>query len=100
MSGHEGQIRSVLEPMILGYNASLTLDQQVNVATWTSMKAAVFEYVWSDKHVVTAADRSVIMTQDRPPSSAQVRLAAIKSQGRPLQTIARSQHSAPAGRWS
>jgi hypothetical protein len=71
MSGHEDQIRSVLEPMILGYNASLTPDQQVNVATWTSMKAAVFEYIWSDDPVLTAADRSVIMTQDRPPAGTQ-----------------------------
>lgn len=89
MSGHEDQIRSVLEPMILGYNASLTPDQQVNVATWTSMKAAVFEYIWSDDPVLTAADRSVIMTQDRPPAGTQVRLAAIESQGRPLQAMAR-----------
>ena len=88
MSGHEGQIRSVLEPMIRGYNASLTPDQQISVATWTSMKAAVFEYVWSDEPVLTAADRSVIMTQARPPASAQVRLAAIESQGRPLQAMA------------
>jgi len=89
MSGHEGQIRQVLEPMIRGYNASLTPDQQVNVATWTSMKAAVFEYIWSDEPVLTAVDRSVMMTQDRPPASAQVRLAAIESKGRPLQAIAR-----------
>ena len=89
MSGHEGRIRSVLEPMILGYNASLTPDQQVDVATWTSMKSAVFEYIWSDEPVLTAADRSVIMTQDRPSASAQVRIAAIESQGRPLQAIAR-----------
>jgi hypothetical protein len=89
MSGHEGKIRSVLEPMILGYNASLTPDQQVDVATWTSMKAAVFEYIWSDEPVLTAADRSVIMAQDRPPASAQVRLAAIESQGHPLQAMAR-----------
>ena len=61
MSGREGQIRSVLEPMIRGYNASLTPDQQISVATWTSMKAAVFEYFWSDEPVLTAADRSVIV---------------------------------------
>lgn len=89
MNGHEVQIRQVLEPMIRGYNASLTPGQQVNIATWTSMKAAVFEYIWSDEPVLTAADRSVIMKHDRPPASAQVRLAAIESQGRPLQAMAR-----------
>ena len=89
MSCHEGQVRSILKPMILGYNAALTPDQQVDVATWTSMKAAVFEYIWSDEPVLTAPDRSLIMTQDRPPASAQIRLAAIESEGCPLKAMAR-----------
>jgi hypothetical protein len=70
--------------MIKGQPAQLTVDQQLTVATWAAMKAAVFEYAWSEDTILTAADRDVIRTKDRPPASVQVRLAAIESVGSPL----------------
>jgi hypothetical protein len=39
MSDLETAVRPLM-PMIKGYNASLTTDQQITVATWASMKTA------------------------------------------------------------
>ena len=80
----EDAVAPLIEPMIKGQPVHLTVDQQLTVATWAAMKAAVFEYVWSDDTILTAADRDVIRTQDRPPANVQVRLAAIESDGTPL----------------
>jgi hypothetical protein len=71
--------------MIEGRPAELTIDQQLTIASWAALKAAVFEYVWDHDPVLTTADRELIMTQDRPPATVQVRLSAIESDGYPLQ---------------
>jgi hypothetical protein len=89
MSHLEVQVRPLIEPMILGYGASLAPDQQITVATWASLKAAVFEYAWGAEPVLTQAERAIIMTQNRPPASVQVRLAAVESRGYPLTARAR-----------
>lgn len=90
MSQLEAAVRPLIEPMIRGYDASLTPEQQIIVATWTALKTAVFEYVWTDNAVLTAADRQVIMTQNRPPASVQVRLAAAESNGYPTRALGRT----------
>jgi hypothetical protein len=84
MKRSEDAVIPLIEPMIKGQPAQLTVEQQLTVATWAAMKAAVFEYAWSEDTILTADDRDVIRTQDRPPSSVQVRLAAIESVGSPL----------------
>jgi len=89
MAESESAVRPLIEPMIKGYNAELTTEQQLTVATWAAMKAAVFEYVWGDDPILTAADREIIMTQNRPPASVQVRLAAVESDGYPLRALGR-----------
>lgn len=88
MQRWESAVKPLIEPMIKGEAAELTVDEQLMVATWAAMKTAVFEYVWSEDPILTAADRDVIMTQDRPPASVQVRLAAIESNGTPLRVDA------------
>jgi hypothetical protein len=85
MAQLEGAARPVITPMIKGETSALTTEQQITVATWAAMKAAVFEYVWTGDPILTAADREVIMTQNRPPARVQVRLAAVESDGYPLQ---------------
>jgi len=97
MSTLDSQVRPLIEPMILGHNASLTPAQQITVATWASLKAAVFEYIWGEQPVMTAADRVVVMTQNRPPATVRVRLAALESRGRPLQALARGYVQAGSG---
>lgn len=84
MKRWEDAVALLVEPMIKGQPARLTVDQQLTVATWAAMKAAVFEYVWSEDTILTDADRDVIRTQDRPPASVQVRLAGIELEGSPL----------------
>lgn len=88
MGRSEGAVKPLIEPMIKGQPAQLTVDQQLTVATWAAMKAAVFEYAWSEDTILTTADRDVIRTQDRPPASVQVRLAAVESDGMPLRARA------------
>ncbi len=84
MKRWEDAVAPLIEPMIKGQPAQLTVDQQLTIATWAAMKAVVFEYAWSEETILTAADRDVIRTQDRPPASVQVRLAAIELDGSPL----------------
>jgi hypothetical protein len=88
MEGWESAVRPLILPMIKGEPAKLTVDEQLTVATWAAMKTAVFQYIWSEDPILTAADRDVIMTQNRPPASVQVRLAAIESNGTPLRAHA------------
>lgn len=97
MSALEAAVRPLIEPMIKGYNASLTTDEQITVATWASMKTAVFEYVWTDEPILTAADRDVVMTHNRPPASVQVRLAAVGSNGYPLRALGRGYKARSTG---
>jgi len=84
MARSESAVAPLIEPMIKGQPAQLTVEQQLTVATWAAMKTAVFEYVWSEDPILTASDREIIRTQDRPPASVQVRLAAIEADGSPL----------------
>jgi hypothetical protein len=67
MCGLEDAVRPLIEPMIKGYPASLTTGQQITIATWATMKTAVFENVWTDESVLTTEDRDVIRTQNSPP---------------------------------
>jgi hypothetical protein len=84
MRRSESAVKPLIGPMIKGQPAQLTVDQQLTVATWAAMKAAVFEYAWSEDTILAAEDRDVIRTQDRPPANVQARLAAIESDGTPL----------------
>jgi hypothetical protein len=56
MKRWEDAVAPLIGPMIKGQPAQLTVDQQLAVATWAAMKAAVFEYVWSEDTILTAAD--------------------------------------------
>lgn len=89
MAALEAHVQPLIEPMIRGYNASLTVEQQITVATWATVKTAVLEYVWGDDPLLTAAERAVVMTQNRPPASVQARLAAVHSTGYPLRALGR-----------
>ncbi|MEU7823041.1 hypothetical protein [Catellatospora sp. NPDC049133] len=89
MSKLDDQVRPLLEPMILGKPTTLSALDQLTVATWAAMKAAVFEFAWDNPPVYEQADREIIRTQQRPPATVRVALAAIQSQGFPLRAISR-----------
>jgi hypothetical protein len=91
MCGYDGTVRPWLEPMILGFNQTLTIDQQLTIATWATMKAMVLEFGWGrgKPTIFTQEDRDILMTQRRPPASVQVRVAALESQGVPVRVFHR-----------
>jgi hypothetical protein len=89
MSKLESEVRPSLEPMILCGPATLDMRHQLTVATWAAMKVMVFEYVWGREPISTDADRALVMAESRPPANAQIRLAALESEGRPLQELHR-----------
>ena len=85
MSGLDGQVKHLLEPMMLGKPRTLTPEEQLTIATWAAMKSMVLEYVWGSEQVVVLpqAARTFVFRQQRPPESMQIRIAAVESQGRP-----------------
>ena len=62
MKRWEDAVAPIITPMIKGEPTQLTVEQQLVVAAWAAVKAAVFEYVWSEDTILTAADRDVIRT--------------------------------------
>lgn len=85
MSGLDGQVKHLLEPMILGKPRMLTPDEQLIIATWAAMKSMVLEYVWGSDQVVVLpqAARTFAFHNQRPPENMQIRIAAVESRGRP-----------------
>jgi hypothetical protein len=85
MSGLDGQVKLLLEPMMLGRPRTLTPGQQLTIATWAAMKSMVLEYFWGAEQVVVLpqAARTFVFHQRRPPQNMQIRIAAVESQGRP-----------------
>ena len=79
--------RSLLVPIIEGAEARLTVEDQIAIATWAALKAAMFEHLWTDDPVLTAADREVIMRQERLPAGLRVLLAAAAPGTNPRQAI-------------
>ena len=79
--------RSLLVPIIEGAEARLTVEDQIAIATWAALKAAMFEHLWTDDPVLTAADREVIMRQERLPAGIRVLLAAAAPGTNPRQAI-------------
>jgi hypothetical protein len=81
----EGEVQPLLKRMIRADSGSARLGRsdQIKVATWAALKAAMFEYVWTDDPVLTGRDREIIRTQNQPPDSIQVRLA-VRRPGRYL----------------
>jgi hypothetical protein len=100
MSELEGKAKSLATPMILGYSATLTADQQLTIATWAAMKTIVHEFVWGTDQppVSPQTDRDIVMRERRPPVNMQIRLAAVESKGRPVAVFNRvHQRKLPPG---
>ncbi|MER6077361.1 hypothetical protein [Streptomyces sp. NPDC001833] len=96
MSNLEGSMKPILEEPILGRGrARFTAQQQLDLAAWACMKTMVFEYFWPDDGLVfTPDDRVIVRTHGRPPATARVDIAAVESQGQPLQAF-RVAYSSP-----
>jgi hypothetical protein len=85
MSGLDGQVKHLLEPMMLGKPRTLDPREQLTIATWAAMKSMVIEYFWGPGQAVVLpqAARTFVFRQQRPPGNMQIRIAAVESQGRP-----------------
>ncbi len=85
MSDLDGQVRQLLEPMMLGKPRTLSPEEQVTIATWTVIKSMVLEFVWGTEHAIVFPQeaRMFVYRQQRPPANMQIRIAAVDSQGRP-----------------
>jgi len=81
----DGQVRQLLEPMMLGSPTALSPEEQLRIATWAAMKSMVLEYVWGPEQVIVfpRQARTFVFRQQRPPANIQIRIAAVESQGRP-----------------
>ncbi len=81
----DGEIRSLVEPMMLGAPRILSAGEQQVIATWAAMKSMVLEYAWSTEQVIVLpqAARTFVFSQHRPPGNMQIRIAAVESHGRP-----------------
>jgi hypothetical protein len=85
MSGLDGQVKHLLEPMMLGKPRTLNPSEQLTIATWAAMKSMVMEYFWGPGQAVVLpqAARTFVFRQQRPPGNMQIRIAAVESQGCP-----------------
>jgi len=81
MARLETAVLPLLLPTIEGFAVELSTEEQITVARWAVLKAAVFEHIWAHDPVLTAADREMVRTRNRPPAGVQVRLARAEPGG-------------------
>ncbi len=91
VSGLDGEVRHLLEPMMLGQSRTLTPREQLVIAAWAAMKSMVLEYFWGPSQVIVLpqAARTFVFRQQRAPQDMQIRVAAVESRGRPALFIRR-----------
>jgi hypothetical protein len=75
MSRIEKRVAAILYNMILGTPVTLSPQEQVDLATWATLKSIVFEPVAQYVSVSTDSDRSIVRLESRPPSHASIYLA-------------------------
>jgi hypothetical protein len=85
MSRLDGEVRHLLEPMMLGESRTLAPGEQLTIAAWAAMKSMVLEYFWGPGQVIVMpqAARTFVSRQQRAPENMQIRIAAVESRGRP-----------------
>jgi hypothetical protein len=85
MSGLDGLVRQLLEPMMLGNPRTLTAEAQATIAAWAAMKSMVLEYIWGPEQVIVLpqAARTFVFREKQAPDDMQIRIAAVESKGRP-----------------
>ena len=84
MSRLESRAKPLLEPMMLGHPQTLNPSEQLTVATWACKTVVVFEATLSTEDNFSIEDRQVIMSEDRPPASTEVIVAAVIGEIAPM----------------
>jgi len=103
MGDLDGQVRHLIEPMMLGKPRTLSPEEQVTIATWAVMKSMVLEFVWGTEQAIVFPQeaRMFVYRQQRPPANMQIRIAAVESHGRPaliFRRVYRLRPQAPASK--
>lgn len=75
LSDLERRVRPVMEPMIRGRGVTLSLEHQIDVATWVSKTVAALEFHEPATAVTRPQDRRLIREELRSPHHHLVRLA-------------------------
>ena len=83
MHNLEDSCKPILQPMILGHPTRLSVASQLELATWTVMKAFVVEFTFGEVVVATQANREALKNNGHPHELAQVRLGAVEQIGIP-----------------
>jgi hypothetical protein len=91
MGGLDGQVRHLLEPMMLGRPRTLTCQEQATIAAWAAMKSMVLEYLWGPEQVIVLSQtaRTLVFRRQQAPGDMQIRIAAVESRGRPALAVRR-----------
>jgi hypothetical protein len=76
MSDWEGVVKPLFTEMIRGRDINLTEVNQLNIATWATLKAYVYDSAGNFPSLVTRSECEVLKTQSRPPGNVRVFLAA------------------------
>ena len=78
LSDLERRVKPVMEPMVRGRGVTLSMEQQIDVATWASKTVAALEFHEPTTAVTKPEDRRLIRGELRPPHHHLVRLACRK----------------------
>ena len=84
MSRLESRAKPVLIPLTEGRTTSLTVNEQILIATWATKTAMVAETTLSRNDRFPKEECSLVMLQDRPPASVEVIATAIEGLIPPL----------------
>jgi hypothetical protein len=76
MCNIERQLKPIILPMIRGVQVRLTPEEQLDLGTWGTLKAFVFETRGGHGPVASDEDRRILKEQGRPPANVRAFLAA------------------------
>ena len=70
MCGLDGQVKHLLQPMMLGQPRTLSPQEQSTIATWAAMKSMVLEYVWGAEQVIVLPQAARTLVAAARPAAA------------------------------
>jgi hypothetical protein len=67
MSGLETAIQPIIMPLIAGFAAFMSVEQQKILATWIAKTVMAAEYIYPDQIAISQEQRHFLMTKQEPP---------------------------------
>ena len=75
MANLEGKVKPLLECMIRGETVSLSMNDQLDLATWSAKTVAAIEFHEPTTVVLAQDERELIRAERRPPHNQRIRIA-------------------------